>query len=233
MMKSVILKVCVAVFAAGIVGTAAGCSGGNNTSSSATVPTTQKPTVQATTTPSATTANGAQDEDENNEQQDTAAAQSGTEAGADADGFISREDAAAKVKQQIGTAGQIIDMTLGTSPDGAKAWVVTASVAGREDAPSTVVYYVGYQFCYTDSYNTVDGDEEAGDGSANVGVDRATAINNVKKQAGTGAEIISCYAGTSPEGLPAWIITVAPVTADVNAVAVTYYSGYQFCYPAS
>ena len=68
--------------------------------------------------------------------------------------------------------------------------------------------------------------------SNNIGISEADAIANVKQQAGSGAQIISSYPGTSPDGLPAWVITVAPVSNSADTPNVVYYSGYQFCYPA-
>lgn len=67
----------------------------------------------------------------------------------------------------------------------------------------------------------------------NIGVDRATAVSNVRAQAGSGAEIISVTKGTSPEGFKCWVIEVAPITNGSTPETVTYYSGYQFCYPES
>ena len=61
-------------------------------------------------------------------------------------------------------------------------------------------------------------------------IDESEAIANVKKQAGSGAQIINSEKGYSPDGFPAWIIVVAPVTASDEPVTDTYYSGYQFCY---
>ena len=54
----------------------------------------------------------------------------------------------------------------------------------------------------------------------------------VRQQAGTGSQIVSCYQGTSPDGLDAWVITVSVVTNTEEPKYVTYYAGYQFCYPA-
>ena len=69
-------------------------------------------------------------------------------------------------------------------------------------------------------------------GSNDIGISEADAIANVKQQAGSGAQIISSYPGTTPDGLPAWVITVAPVSNSADTPNVVYYSGYQFCYPA-
>lgn len=64
-------------------------------------------------------------------------------------------------------------------------------------------------------------------------IDQQTAIANVKQQAGSGAQIISCEKGTSPDGAACYVVVVAPITASEEAVYDTYYSGYQFCYKAS
>ena len=62
-------------------------------------------------------------------------------------------------------------------------------------------------------------------------IDEATAIANVRSLVGSGAEIISSEKGYTSEGWAAWVIVVAPVTTSDGPETVTYYSGYQFCYP--
>ena len=62
-------------------------------------------------------------------------------------------------------------------------------------------------------------------------IDQQPAIANVKQQAGSGATIISSTKGYAPDGLKAWVIVVQPVTNNDSTDTVTYYSGYQFCYP--
>lgn len=65
----------------------------------------------------------------------------------------------------------------------------------------------------------------------NIGIDKATAIANVKELVGTGAQILSCEKGNAPDtGFRCWVIEVAPVTNGNGPEKVTYYSGYQFCY---
>ena len=64
-------------------------------------------------------------------------------------------------------------------------------------------------------------------------IDEATAIANVRSLVGSGAQIVSSEKGYTPEGWEAWIIVVAPVTKSDSPETVTYYSGYQFCYPAA
>jgi hypothetical protein len=66
--------------------------------------------------------------------------------------------------------------------------------------------------------------------SDNIGVDRETAIANVREQVGSGAQILSCEKGVSPEGFNCWVIKVAPVTNGNGPDSMTYFSGYQFCY---
>ena len=64
-----------------------------------------------------------------------------------------------------------------------------------------------------------------------IGVDRATAIANVRELVGSGAQILSCEKGAAPDtGFACWVIEVVPVTKDNGPDKVTYYSGYQFCY---
>ena len=46
-------------------------------------------------------------------------------------------------------------------------------------------------------------------------IDQATAVANVRAQAGSGAQIISCEKGYAPDGSAAWVIVVAPVTRDL------------------
>ena len=64
-----------------------------------------------------------------------------------------------------------------------------------------------------------------------IGIDRETAVSNVKELAGSGANIVSVTEGTSPEGFKCWVVVVEPVTTENGPDTVTYYSGYQFCYP--
>jgi len=67
--------------------------------------------------------------------------------------------------------------------------------------------------------------------SENIGIDRETAVSNVKELAGSGAKIVSVTEGTSLEGFKCWVVVVEPVTTENGPDTVTYYSGYQFCYP--
>ena len=62
---------------------------------------------------------------------------------------------------------------------------------------------------------------------SDVGIDEATAINNVKEQVGSDITVNSSKKGYSPDGLRCWVITVT--TANTNEV-FTYYAGSQFCY---
>ena len=48
--------------------------------------------------------------------------------------------------------------------------------------------------------SNVEGSTAASDSSGNIGVDRETAISNVKQLAGSGAKIVSVTEGTSLEG---------------------------------
>lgn len=80
--------------------------------------------------------------------------------------------------------------------------------------------------------NRKEEESTAADGnSTKIGVDRATAVSNVKELAGSGANIVSVTEGTSPEGFRCWVVVVEPVTTENGPKTVTYYSGYQFCYP--
>ena len=76
------------------------------------------------------------------------------------------------------------------------------------------------------------GDSSAAPTVGNDGyIDESTAIANVRALAGTGAQILNYYKGYAPDGIEAWVVTVQPVTREGGAETVTYYSGYQFCYP--
>ncbi len=66
------------------------------------------------------------------------------------DEYLSREEAVANVKQQAGSGAQILDAYQGYSPDGDEAWVVTVAPITTGDDDSTVVYYVGKRFCYSE-----------------------------------------------------------------------------------
>ena len=63
-----------------------------------------------------------------------------------------------------------------------------------------------------------------------IGVDRATAVSNVRAQAGSGAEIEDIYQGYAPDGKNAWVVTVIPITKGNGPDVVTYYANDQFCY---
>ena len=69
------------------------------------------------------------------------------------------------------------------------------------------------------------------DNSESIGIDRETAVSHVKELAGSGANIVSVTEGTSLEGFKCWVVVVEPVTTENGPDRVTYYSGYQFCYP--
>lgn len=71
----------------------------------------------------------------------------------------------------------------------------------------------------------------ANNNSESIGIDRETAVSNVKELAGSGAKIVSVTEGTSLEGFKCWVVVVEPVTTENGPDTVTYYSGYQFCYP--
>lgn len=125
------------------------------------------------------------------------------------------------VKEQIGEDADILSCYEGTDSMGLSCWIIIASRAGSSDR---LTFYSGYQFCYSNDLNT------GNKGSDDVGVGEATALANVREQVGSGAEIISCTKGYSPEGFRCWVIVVAPVTNGTGPDTVTYYSGYQFCY---
>jgi len=66
------------------------------------------------------------------------------------------------------------------------------------------------------------------EGSDKIGIDKETAIANVKELCGADSTIVSCTKGHSPvEGFDCWVVTVTPAN---SSETVTYYSGYQFCY---
>ena len=182
-----------------------------------------KETVAATAAPAATQA---EDDDE-----DTPEASEADEtpaptapAAVDEEGYIDQATAVANVRQQAGTGAQIISVEKGTSPDGEKCWVVVVAPVTTEDGPDTVTYYSGYLFCYAEGVEL--GSEE----TAEIGVDQQTAVANVRQQVGTGAQIVSVEEGTSPDGVPCYVVVVAPVTTSEEEVYETYYSGYLFCY---
>lgn len=154
---------------------------------------------------------------------ETAAGEDATEAD---DGYIDEGTAYSNVKKQAGSGATIISSYKGFAPDGTKAWVITVSPITSTAEEKTVTYYCGDQFCYPES-DTSEPVAEEDDGY----IDSGTAVANVKQQAGSGATILSSYKGFAPDGTKAWVITVAPITNGEGPDTVTYYSGYQFCYP--
>ena len=196
-----------------------GCGKGDT---AATTAPTAAPTAAATTAATDAEKNSVQN---NNEQDNSTQAQQEATSGDPNSIGVTREEAIANVKQQAGSGAQIVSCTEGTSPEGFPCYVIVVSPITASEEAKNVTYYSGYQFCYAEGAGA-----DSGDG---VGIDEQTAIANVKQQAGSGAQIISCTEGTSPEGFSCYVIVVAPITASEEVVYDTYYSGYQFCYKAS
>ena len=230
-MKQTIKKSLAIIFAALITSATAamltGCGGKNKESNSAAT------TVAATTVAKTTGSNG-QSSNANQAQgnQNSQSAESnGSDNGSSQsdDGYIDQQTAIANVKQQAGSGATIISSTKGYAPDGLKAWVIVVQPVTNNDSTDTVTYYSGYQFCYPETASG-NNDSDSSDDSDGY-IDEQTAISNVKQQAGSGATIVSAAKGYSPDGVKAWVIVVQPVTNNDSTDTVTYYSGYQFCYP--
>ena len=230
-MKQTIKKSLAIIFAALITSATAamltGCGGENKESNSAAT------TVAATTVAKTTGSNG-QSSNANQAQgnQNSQSAESnGSDNGSSQsdDGYIDQQTAIANVKQQAGSGATIISSTKGYAPDGLKAWVIVVQPVTNNDSTDTVTYYSGYQFCYP-AEASGNNDSDSSDDSDGY-IDEQTAISNVKQQAGSGATIVSAAKGYSPDGVKAWVIVVQPVTNNDSTDTVTYYSGYQFCYP--
>lgn len=230
-MKQTIKKSLAIIFAALIISATAamltGCGGKNKESNSAAT------TVAATTVAKTTGSNG--QSSNANQAQGNQNSQSAESNGSDNgslqsdDGYIDQQTAIANVKQQAGSGATIISSTKGYAPDGLKAWVIVVQPVTNNDSTDTVTYYSGYQFCYPE---TASGNNDSDNSDDSDGyIDEQTAISNVKQQAGSGAAIVSSTKGYTPDGLKAWVIVVQPVTNTDSADTVTYYSGYQFCYP--
>ena len=231
-MKQTIKKSLAIIFAALITSATAamltGCGGENKESNSAAT------TVAATTVAKTTGSNG-QSSNANQAQgnQNSQSAESnGSDNGSSQsdDGYIDQQTAIANVKQQAGSGATIISSTKGYAPDGLKAWVIVVQPVTNNDSTDTVTYYSGYQFCYPETASGNNNDSDNSDGSDGY-IDEQTAIANVKQQAGSGATIVSSTKGYTPDGLKAWVIVVQPITNTDSTDTVTYYSGYQFCYP--
>ena len=238
-MKQTIKKSLAIIFAALITSATAamltGCGGDKKESNSAA-------TTVAATTAAKTTAPNEQNSDTNqtqDNQNSQSAESSGSDNGSsqsdggkaeDSDGYIDKQTAIANVKQQAGSGATIISSTKGYTPDGIKAWVIVVQPVTKNDSTDTVTYYSGYQFCYPETASGNNNDSDNSDGSDGY-IDEQTAIANVKQQAGSGATIVSSTKGYTPDGLKAWVIVVQPITNTDSTDTVTYYSGYQFCYP--
>ncbi len=95
---------------------------------------------------------------------------------------------------------------------------------------TTLTYYSGYLFCYTNEEIVPDLYDEYGDGSE-IGVSETHAIASVRNFVGDEAEIVSITTGTAPEG-SCYVITVSVQNENGEFVDETYYSGYLFCYKA-
>ncbi|MEE0856290.1 MAG: hypothetical protein U0L58_03215 [Ruminococcus sp.] len=236
--------VSVILAAAVITGTAAlsGCGNGDKDKAATTVPSTTK--AAATTAAKSTAANSnagnaeSSDAQSENSQADGNAESSDSNNSVDNNAgnngnYIDRADAVAAVKAQAGSGAQILDVQQGYTPDGIEAWVITVAPVTNSDENKTVTYYSGYQFCYSnESSIEVSKAESSASSSADDSnyIDRADAVAAVKAQAGSGAEILDVQQGYTPDGIEAWVITVAPVSNSDENKTVTYYSGYQFCY---
>ncbi len=79
----------------------------------------------------------------------------------------------------------------------------------------------------TTQTNTVDQSAALSDGY----LSENEAMIILRGQLGTAAQVTNYYKGYAPDGLPAWVCTVLPVTNGTSADTVTYYVGYGFCYP--
>ncbi len=236
--------VSVILAAAVITGTAAlsGCGNGDKDKAATTVPSTTKAaaTTAAKTTAANSNAGNAESSDaqSENSQADGNAESSDSNNSADNNAgnngnYIDRADAVAAVKAQAGSGAQILDVQQGYTPDGIEAWVITVAPVSNSDENKTVTYYSGYQFCYSnESSIEVSKAESSASSSADDSnyIDRADAVAAVKAQAGSGAEILDVQQGYTPDGIEAWVITVAPISNSDENKTVTYYSGYQFCY---
>lgn len=231
-MKQTIKKSLAIIFAALITSATAamltGCGGDNKESNSAAT------TVAATTVAKTTGSNGQSSNanqtqgNQNSQSAESNGSDNGSSSQSD-DGYIDQQTAIANVKQQAGSGATIISSTKGYAPDGLKAWIIVVQPVTNNDSTDTVTYYSGYQFCYPE---TASGNNDSDNSDDSDGyIDEQTAISNVKQQAGSGATIVSAAKGYSPDGLKAWVIVVQPVTNTDSTDTVTYYSGYQFCYP--
>lgn len=230
-MKQTIKKSLAIIFAALITSATAamltGCGEDSKESNSAA-------TTVAATTVAKTTASTGQSSNANQAQGDLnsqSAESNGSDNGSSQsdDGYIDQQTAIANVKQQAGSGATIISSTKGYAPDGLKAWVIVVQPVTNNDSTDTVTYYSGYQFCYPETASGNNDSDKSDDSDGYI--DEQTAISNVKQQAGSGAAIVSSTKGYTPDGLKAWVIVVQPVTNTDSADTVTYYSGYQFCYP--
>ena len=225
-MKQTIKKSLAIIFAALITSATAamltGCGEDNKESNSAAT------TVAKTTGSTGQSSNANQAQGDQNSQ---SAESNGSDNGSSQsdDGYIDKQTAIANVKQQAGSGATIISSTKGYAPDGVKAWVIVVQPVTNNDSTDTVTYYSGYQFCYP-AEASGNNDSDSSDDSDGY-IDEQTAISNVKQQAGSGATIVSAAKGYSPDGVKAWVIVVQPVTNNDSTDTVTYYSGYQFCYP--
>ena len=233
------IKMSLAIIFAALLTTATasiltGCSGNKKESGSSST------SAVETTVPKTTGSNGQSSganqtkEDQNSQSaesngSDNTGSQSDDGKTTDSDGYIDEQTAVANVKQQAGSGAAIISSTKGFTPDGIKAWVIVVQPVTNTDSTDTVTYYSGYQFCYPETGSGNNDSDSSVDSDGYI--DQQTAVANVKQQAGTGATIVSSTKGFTPDDIKAWVIVVQPVTNTDSADTVTYYSGYQFCYP--
>jgi len=143
---------------------------------------------------------------------------------------ISRSKAIAQVKQMAGSGAEIVSAYEGYTTDGLEAWVVSVMPITNDYSDDLVTYYVSLSFCYSDRVDRINSSSQDDDDNLYANITENSAIAEVRKQVGSGAEIVSSYEGYSPEGYEAWVVTVLPISKDDDSSTITYYVSSTFCY---
>ncbi len=204
-MKKVLTIVLAALIVAATGTLLAGCGDKKDSKSSK-----ASKTTSATETTEAQTTTA---EPETETQTDTEEPSSETEEPSEDDGYISREEAVAKLKKTAGSGAEILDAQKGYTPSGDKAWLITVNPISTDDSQESVIYYVGEDFCFCEDY-----------------IPESEALAQVRSVAGSGSKIIDYTKGYTADGKKAWIVTVSAISTDENDNTIVYYVGDGFCY---
>ncbi len=144
---------------------------------------------------------------------------------------ISIGEAISNVKKQTGSGAEILNYYKGYNPTIADspAWVIEVSLISASEEAVTDTYYVDQFQCFSQSSIDSEDDGDITDDEY-AHISYSEAVTTVKRQAGSGAEILDVVKGEDPEGVECWLVTVMPVSRDDDVESVTYAVNSNQCY---